>query len=528
MSVIAEQFEAHAVALRRYFKENAGFVVFLSLLALAAYGFELFNLNLTIDEEARAFRPDDGRFIYISHGRWGLFLLDKFLLPFPVIAFVPLFLALACHVGAVLIFLQCWDVESAMDRLAAGALGVAYPGMAYFYAFSISNYAIGIGLLCAACSLYIFTRAEGRGRLVAVIPAVFALSIYQAFAVVLAAAYLVSIISSALRNERLTLDFRNMAEMLLVGVVTLAVYFFMNAVFLEVAGVATAYVDEILSFSHIRNAPTFTTIRTLATASQVYGGSASIYANSIHVFGLVIALAFGGLLAAALRTSLGVAQRLFICLLGVLLLLMPFVVGIFTGGNIPVRFMVALPVVVSGVTVLGMRLKGRGFRLIIGACIFYCVFQFVVSINYLNSSSHLALQADRLLASHVISRIEEARTAAGLKKLKYLEVVGYRRSPASALMPKAETFGASFFEWDQGHASRIIVFIRTLGYYNEVEAMPAERRGQVVGVASAMPEWPAAGSVKIDDDAVIIKFGDYSALQKKSICEKTQKPAFCR
>jgi len=523
---MADRIDAYVSEVRSYLKENAALVAVLASLAVAAYGFELFNLNLTIDEEVQAFLPY-GRH-YISHGRWGLFLLNKFLLPFPIIPFVPLFIALVFHIGAILMLLRCWEVEAKPDRLVAGALSVAYPGMAYFYMFSISNFAIGIGLFCSALSLLLFTSFRGRSRFLSVIPAVLALSIYQAFAVVLAAVFLVGIMSSVLRNGRRDLDVRNMFEIVIVGGVAFAVYYLINRVFLSVSGIEMTYVDQIFDFGYLRENTAAVFARTFDMVRDVYGGSRTIYATEVHVFGVVIALSFFGLVVTVMRSTLKTSARLLVFLLAVIVLLLPFVVGLFTKGSIPIRFMVALPVVISGVTVLGMRAQSRNFRLLMGLSVLWCVFQFIVSINYLNSSSHLALQADRLLASHVISRIEDARAAAGVQELKYLEVVGYRERPASLLMPKSDTFGASFFEWDQGHAWRIIFFLRTLGYYNSVEALPVERRSRLFAAASAMPAWPAAGSVKIEGDAVIVKFGDYSSLQKQEICAATRNPEFCK
>jgi hypothetical protein len=48
MDAIAEQLDARAAALRGYFKENAVLVACLSALAVAAYGFDLFNLRRSV------------------------------------------------------------------------------------------------------------------------------------------------------------------------------------------------------------------------------------------------------------------------------------------------------------------------------------------------------------------------------------------------------------------------------------------------------------------------------------------------
>jgi hypothetical protein len=160
--------------------------------------------------------------------------------------------------------------------------------------------------------------------------------------------------------------------------------------------------------------------------------------------------------------------------------------------------------------------------LVIGLALF-SVFQFVISTNHLFSSSALTLQADRLLASRLIERIENAKAESNTgAEVKYMEVVGYVQWPQTSLIPKVSTFGASFFEWDQGNTSRIVAFMKTIGY-QDLLTLPSDRRIQLNIIANSMPEWPAKGSVKVVNDTVLVKFGPYSNLQKQIICKNTPK-----
>jgi hypothetical protein len=99
-------------------REHSLLVALFSIVAIAAYGFELFNLNLTIDEELHAFWSQANA--WIAQGRWGMFLLNRFLIPYPIVPFVPLFVALVFHVAAVLILLCAWGVESKLQEVAVG------------------------------------------------------------------------------------------------------------------------------------------------------------------------------------------------------------------------------------------------------------------------------------------------------------------------------------------------------------------------------------------------------------------------
>ena len=66
-------------SLSNYLKEHCRLAALLSGVAIAAYGFELFNLNLTIDEEIHAFASQDT--MWIAQGRWGMFVLNRLLIP---------------------------------------------------------------------------------------------------------------------------------------------------------------------------------------------------------------------------------------------------------------------------------------------------------------------------------------------------------------------------------------------------------------------------------------------------------------
>ena len=104
---------AQGDSLSNYLKEHYRLAALLSGVAIAAYGFELFNLNLTIDEEIHAFASQDT--MWIAQGRWGMFVLNRLLIPYPIIPFVPLFVALLSHVAAVLILLSPDAASYAVD-----------------------------------------------------------------------------------------------------------------------------------------------------------------------------------------------------------------------------------------------------------------------------------------------------------------------------------------------------------------------------------------------------------------------------
>ncbi len=151
-----------------------------ALIALAAYGYELFNINLTIDEELAALRTEINPG-FIPSGRWGLFVLTKLLLPKQVIPFVPLALTLLFHLLSLLLLLDCLGVRNQADKIFITALAILWSGLVFIYSFSPINFSIGFGFLCISLSLYLLLKGKGAGKLWAAIPIAFVIPFTSRF-----------------------------------------------------------------------------------------------------------------------------------------------------------------------------------------------------------------------------------------------------------------------------------------------------------------------------------------------------------
>jgi hypothetical protein len=152
----------------------------------------------------------------------------------------------------------------------------------------------------------------------------------------------------------------------------------------------------------------------------------------------------------------------------------------------------------------------------------FCIFQFTVSTNRLFGASHLALQADRLVAVRLMEKIDEAKVESGIQDPVYFEVIGKLASDNTEAIPKRSTVGLSFFELPIIGQPRIASFLEISGYQT-LQALPLSRLAEFVVRANAMPVWPAEGSVRIVRDTVLIKFGDYPTAYKQEICDYQSK-----
>jgi len=508
----------------QHLTNNLNLLVIFALILVAGYGFELFNLNLTIDEEIHAFQHAAPQ--WAAQGRWGMYLLNEYLISQPVVPFVTLFVGLTFHLLAIILLLNCWEVNTTSKGVLVGSVGIAYPGMAYMYTFSTISYGIGLGLFFVALSLYVFVKANGAKKYYAALPAAAALAIYQGFAVALAVAFLVQIIFSHTKPEKRNLDVRQFLTIGAVGIGSLAIYLAIQKLFLVLLGSNISYVDAFFDLNHLLENFGDTTKSVLRKTVKILGGSGSVYGADIRALAVLSIIAASGTTMRIVRSELSVSAKIIIGSLAFVLLLIPFISGFFMKGYLSMRFLVSLPILFSGLVLLGLDGKSSMARLVYGTLVCVCIFQFVLSTNTLFSSSAMALEADRALATQILTRIPNVITQETADQVKYLEVIGQPNREQSRLTKKRETFGASFFEWDQGNAGRVVYFLRLLGY-SDLEQSPLERSGELMQHTQSMPEWPNKGSLHVFGDTLVLKFSPYSTRQIASICSSYEKSVGC-
>jgi hypothetical protein len=497
-----------------FLRQRKGLILTLAALALIAYGFELFNFTLGIDEEVNALYGEPR--IFVSSGRWGMYLLNRLLLPYPVIPFLPLFLGLAFHVLGALLLLDAWQVQDKTEQVITGALFVLFPIVAYMYAFTILSYGIGIGLFLTGLSLWLFERGSGWRKAWAVLPAAFALGIYQGFALTLAAAFLMTYLLPAFRGQPKNL--RPLLQSAGVGLAAGGLYLLVHKLATTLIVPESNYIagyfvpfDYILTHKRMILNAIWTVIR------QVYSGDPVLYGSEAPTLQALMVVSAAAILIRLARLPFGWLRKLVLATLIAGLALFSFAFGIFTGGQLVMRFLFGLQVVVAGFVLLALTANHRLARLLITLLAAFSLLQFTASINHLFGASHLRLQQDRQIATNLIDRTEAARAAAGALEVQRIEVIGYWEAPGSELIPKSEAFGASFFEWDQGNAERIIPFLEIMGY-RKLTTVPREERIALIPEALPMPNWPAEGSVKVVGDTALVKFSDYSFAQKRLLC----------
>ncbi len=499
-----------------YFKRNQSIILILLVIALATYGFELFNLNITIDEEFTSLGRSTSMW-EISIGRWGKYLLADILFPLSTIPFVPLFVTLLFHLGAILIIFDIFCICDKQEKFIIGGIGMSYPGMVFINTFSTANYLVGIGLFCVILSLYIYSKNMGAKKYLALIPMCFAISIYQPLITVLISIYLLFIINSwnKVDFKRIT-EIRNIIIMILLAIIF---YLLISKLFLFLYGMTSSgYVEQFFDINYLGDNIYWVLKNITRLLINVYSGDETIYGIEIPTIIIFLFVLGISIFCRITRSKIKFLDKLVLFFLICIFLFTPFIWGILTRGIIPLRsLLMGIPFILIGWSILGLENQSNIGKSIILLISILCIFQFISSSNHLFASSHLALQEDRVLGIRLIDRIEEAKDAANSEDIRYFEMVGYIERPSTPLISRIETIGASFFGWDQGNSQRVLAFLKILGFYG-LEPLPIERRSDFVDITGTMTIWPDSGSVKVFNDTVVVKFSDYSPYQISTIC----------
>ena len=503
---------------KTYLRENIPSLIFLGLIILVSYGFELFNVHLTIDDELGALRSGTNSG-FVAIGRWALCLLVNPLLPQRNIPMLPLALGLIFMLAGMFILLDCLGIKRQSERVLLIGLGLTWSGFAYILSFSDASCAIGVGFFCAALSLFIFTKAKSWYKLLAALPVSVLIGIYQPLLQPLVLVFLLNLLYHW-QEQRQTI-FRYFFSVLLVLGLGYLLYAGIQQFLLMVFHLETSsYISHFFSLSSILQNLGWYIHKCALLLYNLVVGDSSFYGLTVRGLPLLLVISGILILCGAFRQRESTLSFIEFSFLLMLFGIIPVIGGVLTKGYIPYRSLLGFPIFILGWVALGFKYATKPTTRT-GVLVFaaFTIFQFSASINHLFSSSAFAYQEDTLLAERIIQRVDGIRADTEIPEPKYLEQIGYVDRASTPLVSRIENIGASFFGWDQGVSSdRPAALIEILGLA-ELEGLPDDQRGKYVSEGVNMPVWPEPGSVKVVEDVLIVKFGPYSQTQKASICQ---------
>lgn len=511
---------------RRELERHAAALAKLMLIFLALYFSELGIFPLSIDEEFGAYRKDAAG--WVAQGRWAAYLLEDILFPQPTVPYLPVLIFGLSVVIAYIILLRAHGDELTLCQYLLFPLFAAFPSWFFIIEFYTNLPAIALGVISSSVSIYFFALssaafesrdlrlAEQGWRLMGAVAAgAIAIGCYQSFLFFIVSAGGGVVLTRILGygNAHLV-TWRTFAILSAIVVGASISYYLIWKAFLLVLGVPVLYIQGLIDFNSLLQNPVRILNRSLLEVYKVYTGSADVYGQKSGTIGALTVLFI-------LFSLVKLQQRGWsILALGTFLIagifLAPFALNPLSGGIAAYRSMVALPYVIWLCGAVLVNCGTRLIRLPGIVLVGFVVFESLYTLSLFQAANHLVRDHDRLLAQQVYTRVVAAHSRFS-RDWKYT-VEFYGAKPFETPYPRilSSTVGQSFFEWDQGNPSRILTFMKLLGY-NNLEVLSPSRRSEFIADFNTMPIWPAEGSVKVVGDVTLVRLGDKPGLVHQNI-----------
>ena len=499
--------------LKKYVSDNRKIIIFSFLIAIICYGYEIFNFSLSIDEELASFtNASDNRFL-IEIGRWGTYLLNHLLFPYSLLPYAPFLFGVLFLAAASVIFVTSID----------GSLGAKYifsivfitsPVHAYYLAFNTADPYFSIGLALMVIS-YIeavkgFETNNRFALLRSVLTFAFSISIYQALVSVFVTLMMFHLLTKKSGDPDFNFKalLKRTTGFILLAVVSLALYKMTDFLIFKMvldsdAPRGTAYLNNFQGWGKL---PAMLIVNNLIQGTITYFTGKLIPGEKYLIpFSVLILISY--LVYKFVTQKRTIIDRIILILLLLLLLVSPFILIYINGAMLPVRTMMAFPLLLAMLWWLvytQIRQSGKKIMLILALVLFITNTGITTRLFY---SSWVAWQADRDMANRIYERICNLDLPDNGKPIP-VAFIGKYNHPDNNLFIKSDIFGASFFGWGKGNQKRILSLFKTIGINNLRVISKKIISVSVSDTVQKMPCWPFKGSVCFYNNVVIVKLSN--------------------
>jgi len=502
--------------LMQFLRQNKALILFTFAISWLVYGFELFGFSLSIDEELTSFGSAPELDVYLRVGRWGIYLLNYLIYPHSILPYYPFFIAISTLALCSVLFTGTRETGTS-SKLVFAIVFVTHPLHAHYLTFNTSNLYYGIGMALTAVSFLMFEKSLSKGKwpvipyiLLSVIILAFSVSLYQAmipfflvFAFFLMIWRILDGSDTTVRSFLTTLGWIVLAVIGSAGVYKVMDVAVRQMVLGSGPENQLEYLDHFVRWGVLPAGVIFReTIRTIGEYLMGQGSDMAYTGWSTNVFMLLLT----ALCLVLFTKKRPPVQRILLLAGMIMLVLSPFSLNIANGKSMPVRTLMAFPLMMAMVWMLLVHQA----PVILKRVVTVLAFVLLVSHFYWNTrlfyASHASWQADRVMAARIAERIMLLDLPGKYTKPK-VAFVGHYALQQNTLFIKSEVLGASFFEWDNGNPPRIKGLFRTMGI-EEMELVSPQELMKIKNQIAEMPSWPRKGSVALIGDIVVVKLSE--------------------
>jgi hypothetical protein len=469
------------------------------------------TFSLSIDDEMGAIRTDSS--IWISQGRWAIYLIEKFLFPQPAIPFAPYILLCICLGLSYSLTLKLHQISSSWKTYLTFPVYCAFPTWWFIAEFSSNVPAAALGWLLITIAVLIAFRsatahsgsvlARPLQRLFLGLGIAFAIACYQSLVLLYTTLSLGAMLTSILKSEdrysskAILKKLASLSANLFIGA---ALYLAINKISLSLSGQQSAYLSNFVKIDELLHHPLDVTLSVIEEMFTIYTGSASRFGASIFFTAPILVISSLTVWFNGKRPFLQVA-------IWITLLICPFSLHFIAGPeNMPIRTMLTLAYCIWLMTFI---IIDRPKKI---CCLTGAFFSCLLTIQILNVSSQymatatITQQHDRALAADIYSRIGLLSPDFDQNLIITIDIYGHKPFRSLFASGWTSTMTASFFDWDNGNLVRMLAYMRVIGYKNLAMPTAAIRISNISQFAN-MPVWPAEGSIKKYNNQYLIKLG---------------------
>ncbi|MBL4591709.1 MAG: glucosyltransferase domain-containing protein [Phycisphaerales bacterium] len=493
-------------------------LAFAFIVCLASYGIDLFNTGFSTDEVVWS-STHGATLDWIGQGRWGMYLFNV-LLPNPTLPYISQLIGYLSLALSATLAVSLWGGLGQFRGYIGAALIVSTPLLAFILHFNTAQYGVMPGMLLAVLSIRFFVSGKLIGIVTGGLMLVFAISVYQAVAMIAIVVYLGWLLNNKVLEPKEPVNEKQILKSLFLFAGWFGIVLALHKVSAMVAWnlwapngeykvILNVYNDSIIPIEQFRLTAGLNRFRSVLSGGTWYLGR--ITSGLVVVCSVIILARLGGLKKPWGTRALG-------ALVLSMLLATPFLLDSATGRPWPSRTLLAVPFLLGALATTALGVRASVHRWVITAACAACIWHFIVSNNRLMYADKLTWESDRALAIDLQLRLRSA----GLPKNEptRLVIIGFKKFTPTPLMFREETIGRSIFTTEQIWPNRVSKLLSLTGTPGITGTDSASDFAHAIMLSESMPSWPIPGSVLIDGDLAVIKFGEPTNKQRRLAEEK--------
>ena len=478
-------------------------VGYLIAIGSVCYVYFLSTFSLSIDDEMAAVREDPA--VWVSQGRWFVYIVEKLFFPQSSIPFAPYaFLIVTLAISYALI-LRAHNQAVNWRSYLIYPIFCASPTWWFISEFYSNVPALAFGVLFISLSAYLVFRESNAGflssasifkTLLIITLLSCAIAAYQALILFFICIVFGVLITRATPSQRNTFALlkkttETLIKSMLLVIASLIVYSLINTFAQEMIAQDNGYISTFVNYEAIRNYPAKVVRLVFNEMVNLYTGDSSRYGVTIGLSAVVIILATINIFFKSNKKDAMIYLALWSGVLGT-----PFLFNFVSGGvPLPMRTMLSIAYVYWLATLFIINNKRPSlFVLGVAIIVVYQIQIFSANSQYMVSAT-ITQAHDRMLAADIYRRIGEVDESFDRNAPLEIDIFGKKVLKTSYANGWSSAMQGSFFSWDDGNISRMVTYMRIMGYENISVASVSERIA-MTPTFREMPIWPAAGSVR--------------------------------